>query len=535
MKNYLLLFLLPFSLLAKDYQIFPGFVKPSLIKPLQGEQKLVLSAAKGEFVGFVIRLNNIKSFALKGLEAPKIDVGKSLVEYNVFWMGSHNIKESSYGTKAIGEVEDILIPLNDIITYKIQVPKENQPKELTLLFELYIPPNAKSGRYDLELSYKYLKNDYSLKFPLDIYRPSIPRRLSFETSFGFAPWTATLKHYGEWVKDNDEMFTKYFDLATNHRIDMHKIYSHHPKERELKEKGLDYKMDRSQKTFWNWWETLYNGTESQYGFKWNTTDLPAEESKKSGEDSKYWKQLNDFVKKSKMKESLFVYYHDEPPAKELKSILKKLATVKKSAPDLNFLIAAENHNKSFYGLVDWLAANYSTWSSDVLSEKKKDPKLKKLYFYTSCNSHGCAKALDKGEPDFVTDRLPGHIRSIPWIGFFQNFDGFLYYDTLRGYLESDLSPWKDPFLFTGYGEGNLFYPCNMKICKTKKMLVYPSLRLKILRDGLEDFELLKQAQDKKISLEKYKDIFSSKTAFWKNDNSYEKAKRELMNLIGAKK
>ncbi|RYZ38523.1 MAG: DUF4091 domain-containing protein, partial [Myxococcaceae bacterium] len=69
-------------------------------------------------------------------------------------------------------------------------------------------------------------------------------------------------------------------------------------------------------------------------------------------------------------------------------------------------------------------------------------------------------------------------------------DGELYFDTVFAY-NTKKDVWADLFEFGGNGDGTLFYPGTpAKLGGTEHQPVV-SLRLKHLRDGLEDYEYLR--------------------------------------------
>jgi hypothetical protein len=74
------------------------------------------------------------------------------------------------------------------------------------------------------------------------------------------------------------------------------------------------------------------------------------------------------------------------------------------------------------------------------------------------------------------------------LAFLTGVDGELYFDTVYAYNTKD--PWKDVFEFGGNGDGTLFYPGTPQRLGTKEHQPVVSLRLKHIRDGLEDYEYL---------------------------------------------
>jgi hypothetical protein len=65
----------------------------------------------------------------------------------------------------------------------------------------------------------------------------------------------------------------------------------------------------------------------------------------------------------------------------------------------------------------------------------------------------------------------------------------LYYNVVRSY-RNDNNPWISQYLFWSNGDGTLVYPGLPAFSAIDTHKPAPSLRLKILRDGFEDYEYL---------------------------------------------
>ena len=120
-----------------------------------------------------------------------------------------------------------------------------------------------------------------------------------------------------------------------------------------------------------------------------------------------------------------------------------------------------------------------------------------LWWYQSCSSHGCdgppgdprLAASMEGWASYLIDHSGPRNRAMGVLAFLEGVDGELYFDTLSAW-EKDGQPWKDVWRFGGNGDGTFFYPGTADRVGAEAPLVLPSLRLKTIRDGLEDYELL---------------------------------------------
>jgi hypothetical protein len=127
---------------------------------------------------------------------------------------------------------------------------------------------------------------------------------------------------------------------------------------------------------------------------------------------------------------------------------------------------------------------------------------KQLYWYQSCLSHGCTRSSDAdytGWPDYMVDNLPVQHRAMEWFSFEYGFQGELYYAMSYKFQ----CAWTDQYAFDGNGDGTLIYPgfANQAalppVCAEPQPVIggthgtlVESIRLKLIREGFEDYEYL---------------------------------------------
>lgn len=513
MKILLLLSLLHLciSAFAFEEKVFLFGDKP--YKDTPTKKYISLNVARNEYETFIVEFNEINGSVLKSFDEIKFETTPtSPITLTPFLLGAHHFKHSSHSTGASGEVVDIAIPQELASKKKFRIYKENVPLKVTALFELFVPPATNPGGYKATLKVKLKGKSYEYPMTIDVHQLSLPSRFDLKTSFGFSTWGVLKKHYGDWHEGEFDLYEKYFELATNHRIDLHKIYAKFPKVTKIKNKVMDLLgFDENEKyAFLPQWTALRKGMNSDHGFKWGLTNLPVPDNLlgKSGPDAiAYFKELQTSVKTHDLKDETFVYFADEPKPHHFSDLKESLQKIKKVAPDLNYLMTL-HYQKEFDQLINWWVPNFHQWNkkgfpTPAFYEERKKKYKEQVWTYVSCNAHGCDGHELNEEPDFVTDRFSFGLRVLPWLAIKEKFDGILYYDTVYGYSIEHDSPWKDHFSFTGYGEGNLFYPCNKEFCGLDEHHALASLRLKIFRDGLEDAQILKMAQEKNIDLEPF--------------------------------
>jgi hypothetical protein len=208
-------------------------------------------------------------------------------------------------------------------------------------------------------------------------------------------------------------------------------------------------------------------------------------------------------------EKLYYYTIDEPLITEFEMIKKRAALYTSFIPGMRVLVTEP------YSPL--LAEDMDIWCPDILSLGDSFPffplfakgvsfypdfhynpepsvyrneieKGKEFWLYT-CTS---AQILDY--PNLFIDSPAAYHRIIPWIMQRYGATGFLYYNTTVAYRKGD--PWIDQYDYQANGDGTLFYPGYEGIPFTKSNIPITSLRMKILRDGFEDYEYLELLRKK---------------------------------------
>lgn len=207
----------------------------------------------------------------------------------------------------------------------------------------------------------------------------------------------------------------------------------------------------------------------------------------------------DSLRKRNLLSKGFVYGTDEPAGKEsydrLEETSKKIQQVD---PKLRIICpfwcdpTFDAGGKTIYELADGLlniwCPNLEYFNKDKIKAKTYD-KLKKgeeFWWYICCGPRAPYPNF------FISMDGPSH-RALPWMNWKYNCKGFLYWSTTwwrPGGVGSD-RPWEDQATSKDvdkdlYGDGSLLYP-------GKQVGVdgpVSSIRLELLREGLEDYEYL---------------------------------------------
>lgn len=123
---------------------------------------------------------------------------------------------------------------------------------------------------------------------------------------------------------------------------------------------------------------------------------------------------------------------------------------------------------------------------------------KRLWWYQSCDQHescvnGTPGPADSTWPSYMVDASPMRNRIFQWMAFLYKIQGELYYQIDYCWAATDCGstdPWVSVYAFGGNGDGTLFYPGTPERIGGSAPVPVSSIRLKLIRDGMEDYEYL---------------------------------------------
>ncbi|MBC7461440.1 MAG: DUF4091 domain-containing protein [Thermoleophilia bacterium] len=120
-----------------------------------------------------------------------------------------------------------------------------------------------------------------------------------------------------------------------------------------------------------------------------------------------------------------------------------------------------------------------------------------LWTYSSCASMGCSSAAADihpewtGWPSYGVDQPASEARAMGWVAFEYDVRGEYYYETVRDLPSAWTNLWADDG--GNHGDGTLFYPGTVAKVGGTHDVALESIRLKRIRDGHEDYDLLQAA------------------------------------------
>lgn len=448
------------------------------------------------------------------LEGPTTIPSSQFVLYRQEYM---EIRHRSDANGLTGRVPDALIPEVDPLVgerrnaFPFDVPAgENR----LLWVDLHIPSGTPAGVYRGTL--EVLAEDgfaASLPIELEVFPFELPSTPSYTTAFGFG-WASTgLVHCGEaFCNGNDEVYDNLRQLyaisALDNRISLSAVAGP-----GVQGEGgnLDFtRYDRAN-------GPLLDGTAPTRLEGAKLTSIQVWLKNRTPENYAAW--ARHFEAKGWL-DRLFDYTCDEPPLGcAFSEIAAKQSVLHEGDPRLRSLVTSSTKRLKENGayettdlivpVVNFVEGKSGDYAGDQSKEyEQARAEGKTTWIYSSCMSHGCGNTVGdvyggdpdlEGWPSLVIDHTALRNRAMPWVAYRFGFTGELYWDTVWAYgTQSD--PWTSQWDFTGNGDGTLFYPgLPQKIGGTTHIPI-ESVRLKHIRDGVEDYEYIKILESLDASL-----------------------------------
>lgn len=228
--------------------------------------------------------------------------------------------------------------------------------------------------------------------------------------------------------------------------------------------------------------------------------------------------LRDYAQHFKAKgwfDRLFQYTFDEPrDAADWAAIRRRANALHQADPDLKSAVTTSVQNATRGGVAEVIDLFVPTIRFMDNKPNGRDPGGEvpggadtvgnqrskygaEVWWYQACGSHGCgivgggqhdSQGYHMDWPSYMIDLPAMFSRIMQWMSFKYNIQGELYYDMVYAFGEGD--PWVKQHYFGGNGDGTLYYPGKPSKIGGTKHIPIESIRLKLLREGMEDYEYL---------------------------------------------
>ncbi|HET8733602.1 MAG TPA: glycoside hydrolase domain-containing protein, partial [Anaeromyxobacteraceae bacterium] len=360
--------------------------------------------------------------------------------------------------------------------------------------QVQVPTGVTAGDYSGTVTVTWSGGSVDVPVTLTVWDFELPATASLKSAFGFTYGAIPAGHGLPWGDEFTRLRQRYGAFALGRRVTLSQI-----------DDG-----NASTSHFDTWYSGQMDGTATSAlaGAALTSVRLPGSaDTWVPYFDSRGWL------------ERLFQYTCDEPPITCAWSDIPARARVAKAAsPNFRTLVTTTVQEASDNGVlssidilvpvVNYLddkpgASRFSGQQRGAYDAFLASSPLKELWTYQSCMSHGCGGTVNMGSPSssdqyftgwptYVIDASAVRNRAMEWISFLHRVSGELYYETTMAYGHD---PWNDQWDFTGNGDGTLFYPGTPGRIGGTADIPVASIRLKMIREGMEDYEYLKLLSD----------------------------------------
>ena len=476
-------------------------IRPSAQPPAGASAAAKLAAAKNEFEAFHVVVTGQASgisMSLEGLSDGNGHTisGRDVVLYREALL---NVASPTGGDGAAGPWPDALVPDVDPIAgekrkaFPFDVPAN---ESRAVLVDIHAPQGTPAGKYTGTLHVQGgVTQDVTIE--LTVWDFEVPSTSTLKSAFGMA-WNGHCMGHGDvgcTGGDADmKLRARYVQSALDNHVSIHQPY-------------FTSTVDASGNENWGAFD-LYAGS-----FLDGTADTRLRGARLTSTSVngattapvvQAWS--NHFKAKGWTSTMLFDYVCDEPPLTcQWSDIPGRIAQVRAGDASMPTLVTttiwdAQSRGVSgidlFVPVINFVEGKPGT--SLAGNQRSKFPA--NTWWYQSCMSFGCSGVgggLDgsgeTGWPTYAVDSDGTRNRAMEWMSFSYDMQGELYYEVTMSYFGGS-DPWVNQTAFGGTGDGTLFYPGTPAKIGGSTEIPVESLRLKGIRDGMEDYELLNLAK-----------------------------------------
>jgi hypothetical protein len=379
----------------------------------------------------------------------------------------------------------------------------NQP----LWVDVYVPAAAHPGQYTgSALVSLGGRVQFSVPIKLTVWRFVLPSTSTLKSSFGLNGINALKQHRGRYTNDEDlhSITGLYTKAALLHRISTNGGSMEPPR--------FSYNAGRMQLD-WREYDAevgpFLDGAaipkgEPLYGARATSAEIRTPSAFETEEQEKlYWTEWTKHFQRNGWGDRLFLYLWDEPASRDFPEVLKRGRMSAEVEPSLRSLVTVPFTQKLAGVVQIWVPLvnclelkpgfpDFCDATPPLGSYARQTQPHTSLWFYQSCASHGCnivGGQYFTGWPAYVIDASGAANRVMQWVAWKYRMEGELYYSMNEAYRQ-DNDPWVNIRLFGGNGDGTLFYPGRPDRIGGRSDIPIESIRLKLIREGMEDYEYL---------------------------------------------
>ena len=424
----------------------------------------------------------------------------------------HQVSFPTDQTGVSGLWPDALPPLQE----PIDLPAgRNQP----LWILIHVPEDAAAGDYRGSITLRARDFQATIPLELHVWNFALPEENHLSTAFGFDPGNAYRYHQVESEQDRRQLLEQYFKCFSEHRISPYNptpldpirvrfLPDAAPPRAELDFRAFDRAMQRAVDRF------HFTGFRLRIEGMGSGTFHDREPPRigEFGEESatyqalfsSYVSQLQDHLREKGWLEMAYVYWFDEPEPRDYDFVRGGMQRLQRYAPGLQRMLT-EEPTADLVGAVDvWCPVSYA-YESEPARQRQQQGEQIWWYVCTGPKAPYCTLFIDHPATE---------LRVWLWQTWQRGIEGILvwqsnYWTSDAAFPEQPQDPYLDPMgyvsgyatprgskRFWGNGDGRFIYPPPAAATPgahgTGPILEPPvsSIRWEMLREGIEDFELL---------------------------------------------
>ncbi|AEV86166.1 hypothetical protein ACWT_5149 [Actinoplanes sp. SE50] len=484
------------------YSVVPATQKIARRSTVTGTPRAVLAGARNEFVSFQVVLaggqRGVSVAPGRALSGSGGTIPNSAV--TIYREDYYTTRQASAGGRAVGAWPDALIPAVDRLygerrnAFPVDVPAgENR----VAFVDVLVPAGQAAGGYDGSLTVTGSRGRADLPIHLDVHGFTLPATSSLRSlwSIGWSTgcdalhgscdaWSSAANLQRAWRTNAD-----FARLALDDRMTVANAQFQPPAPGSQRAAFDRYLLP------------LLRGTAQ--------TQLPGARLTTVAVDPqqvRVWKAVADAEGFADRAVTYDAHDCDEPGSRAARwnACRAAVAGYKKAWPGLPNVMTAELSDVDRYDprhvvtdIVTPVVDHFDDSSGDQPAAYRAFAARpgKQMWLYTSCDVSGCGGADEQDAElrlpwvDYTIDTQAAQNRAMGWLAYRYRATGELYYSTTQQLGTA----WTDQWGFGGNGDGTLFYPGTTARIGGSTPIPLESLRMKMIRNGYQDYEYLRLA------------------------------------------
>lgn len=476
---------------------------------------------------------------------------KGRLEHRLYRVGYVPVTTPSNSEGAPGLWPDPLIPTEDAFTGESRsaLPFDSTvERPLVLYVELCAPSTLAPGTYRGALTLTASgRPRQRVELSARVISATLPASSSLSNSFGISIYSIARGH-GLTAPSTEasKLLRLYATALLSHRLSAYGMgIDPPPARREGGRLLVDFgAYDQELGPF-------LDGTALPSGARFTSTEVRLPSKSASDEEVvAYLRAYADHFRTKGWPVTLFRYAKDEPRPEDF-ALVRRQAEQVRRVQGVRLLVTSALQPE-LDGASDILCPPLNCFfprkglqtCSRVLPAQELHQRLgtgRKLWWYQSCNAHGCdhgpfedpaVERAYSGWASYMVDHSALRNRAMGPLAYLAAVEGELYFDTVYAFHQGD--PWEGVWAFGGNGDGTLFYPGTPERIGGKSAVPVESLRLKHIRDGLEDYEWLRLVDSRgapELAREAARSLARSGYEIATSPKPWEQARERLANFL----